>query len=105
MKIYVQDIATKQKMTWTLDQILEEINRDRSEEWINYDENDWREGWDEWCEGDFYTIIGREFDNNGLTGGEKRDFNCDFCFDNIKNGDMYELDGVQVCGKCYPEKS
>ena len=27
-----------------LKDILEEINRDRSEEWINYDESDWREG-------------------------------------------------------------
>lgn len=27
-----------------LKDILEEINRDRSEEWIDYDESDWREG-------------------------------------------------------------
>jgi len=28
----------------TLPEILEEINADRSEEWVNYDETDWREG-------------------------------------------------------------
>jgi len=28
----------------TLSDILEEINRDRSEEWTDYDETDWREG-------------------------------------------------------------
>jgi len=27
-----------------LSDILEEINRDRSEEWTDYDETDWREG-------------------------------------------------------------
>ena len=29
---------------WTVPQILEEINRDHSDEWSAYDENDWREG-------------------------------------------------------------
>jgi hypothetical protein len=105
MNIHIKDIATGEVMTWTLDQVLEEINRDRSGAWIDYDENDWEEGWDEWCEGDFYTLIGVCYNNNGLTGGGKRDFNCDFCLNDIKNGDMYELDGVQVCKECYPEKS
>lgn len=27
-----------------LEDILEEINRDRSDEWTDYDESDWREG-------------------------------------------------------------
>lgn len=31
-------------VVWTLDEILEEINRDRSEEWTDYDESDWKEG-------------------------------------------------------------
>lgn len=35
---------------WTLAQILEEINRDRSAHWTDYDETDWREGLDEWTE-------------------------------------------------------
>ena len=42
---------------WTIKEILEEINRDRSNEWINYDESDWREGWEEWVEGDYYKLI------------------------------------------------
>ena len=32
----------------TIPQILQEINRDRSEEWTDYDEPDWREGLSEW---------------------------------------------------------
>lgn len=42
---------------WTLEEILDEINRDRSGEWTNYDESDWREGWNEWVEGQFYSLI------------------------------------------------
>ena len=34
----------------TLSEILEEINRDRSEEWTNYDETDWEEGLNEFTQ-------------------------------------------------------
>ena len=33
-----------------LDDILEEINRDRSEEWTDYDKTDWREGLEQFTE-------------------------------------------------------
>ena len=33
-----------------LSDILEEINRDRSEEWTDYDETDWREGLSEFTQ-------------------------------------------------------
>lgn len=33
---------------WVVNGALARINRDRSEEWTNYDHTDWREGWDEW---------------------------------------------------------
>jgi len=29
---------------WTVEEILEMINRDRSDEWLCYDETDWQEG-------------------------------------------------------------
>ena len=32
------------RFTKSLKEILEEINRDRSDNWQNYDETDWREG-------------------------------------------------------------
>tara|TARA_R100000005_G_C4795322_1_gene89926 strand:- start:233 stop:418 length:186 start_codon:yes stop_codon:yes gene_type:complete len=35
---------------WTLPEILQEINRDRSEEWTNYDCSDWREGLEQFTE-------------------------------------------------------
>ena len=41
----------------TLDQILENINRDRSEYWENYDSTDWIEGLNEFTE---YEIINKE---------------------------------------------
>jgi len=41
---------------WTLEEVLNEINRDRSNEWTDYDETDWKEGWNEWVEGEFYSL-------------------------------------------------
>lgn len=40
---------------WSVEIMLEEINRDRNSEWIPYDETDYLTGWDDWVEGDFYT--------------------------------------------------
>ena len=37
-----------QVVDWTIEQVLEEINRDHSSEWLDYDESDWREGLSEW---------------------------------------------------------
>lgn len=42
---------------WSLSEVLEEINRDRSDKWTNYDESDWVEGWLEWIDGEFYQIV------------------------------------------------
>lgn len=35
---------------WTVKEILEEINRDRSDDWQAYDESDWQEGLREWVQ-------------------------------------------------------
>ena len=40
----IRDVEDGSIYTMTLPMILEEINRDRSEEWRKYDETDWREG-------------------------------------------------------------
>ena len=53
----VKDLNTNKVFNWTLKDILNEINRDHSEGWEAYDETDWREGWDEWAEGDCFTLI------------------------------------------------
>jgi len=53
----VKDLNTNKVFNWTLKDIFNEINRDHSEEWEAYDETDWREGWDEWAEGDCFTLI------------------------------------------------
>ena len=43
---------------WTLEEILEQINRDRSEHWTDYDESDWKEGWNEWVADEgYYKLI------------------------------------------------
>jgi len=55
--IRVLDIEKKTVYEWTLTEILHEINRDHSDEFTPYDESDWREGWNEWCEGDVYMLV------------------------------------------------
>lgn len=58
----LKDVETGQTYKWRLQDILEEINRDRSDKWTPYDETDWEEGWREWCEGDIYTLIGPAYE-------------------------------------------
>jgi len=40
----IRDVEDGSIYLMTLPMILEELNRDRSEEWTNYDETDWHEG-------------------------------------------------------------
>lgn len=60
LKVTIEDIISGDTQVVGIDWILNEINRDRSGKWTNYDETDWREGWYEWCEGDIYKIINLE---------------------------------------------
>lgn len=53
--IPIKDLESGEIRYWTIEEILDEINRDRSETWTDYNESDWEEGWDAWIEGDFYT--------------------------------------------------
>ena len=46
----------KESFMWSVGDIIEEINRDRSDGWLDFDESDFVEGWLEFCEGDWYTI-------------------------------------------------
>ena len=55
MNIPIKVLETGEVQQWPIDTILEEINRDRSSKWTNYDESDWQDGWDEWVEGEFYS--------------------------------------------------
>ena len=43
---------------WTIEEILDVINCDHSDKWTDYDESDWKEGWNEWVahEG-YYKLI------------------------------------------------
>ena len=52
----IKNIETGEVRNWTLKEVLEEINRDHSGEFTPYNRNDWREGWNEWCEGEYYTL-------------------------------------------------
>lgn len=47
-KFLLRDTEFSLDVVMTLPQILEEINRDRSEEWTCYDESDWVTGMTMW---------------------------------------------------------
>jgi len=42
---------------WTIDEIVEEINRDRSDDWVKFTKKDWLVGWIEWVEGEFLELL------------------------------------------------
>jgi len=58
--IKLKDIDTGKIYSWSLSQVIQEINRDRSESWADYDKSDWLQGWGEWCEGECYTMLSEE---------------------------------------------
>lgn len=50
-KLYpILEIETGRIFHWSIDEILEETNRDHSDEYTPYDENDWLDGWREWVD-------------------------------------------------------
>lgn len=53
MKYLLQDRYTKQYQLLTMVEILEFINRDRSEEWTDYNSSDFKEGLSEFTELDY----------------------------------------------------
>lgn len=53
----VKDLESGEISFWSVEGLLDEINRDRSGEWTDYDTTDWREGWNEWVEGEFYSLV------------------------------------------------
>ena len=63
--IKVRDVETRKVLTWTLNKVLEEINRDRSEDWTDYDASDWREGWRDWVQDDGYFKLIEKGETNG----------------------------------------
>lgn len=57
MNIYIKEIDSGIVREWTLQEVINYINADRSDKWIDYDESDWEDGWISWCEGEIYTLI------------------------------------------------
>lgn len=58
MKTYkIKDTETNKLFKWTLTEVIDEINRDRSGDWQAYNETDWKEGWDFWVEAEGYLTM------------------------------------------------
>jgi len=56
----IKVIETGAIENWTVEEIVNEINRDRSGGWQDYTKEDWKDGWNEWCEGQYYELIERK---------------------------------------------
>lgn len=55
--IKVYNVELGREENWTIAEVLNEINRDHSDEWVAYTEDDWREGWNEWVEGEVFKLV------------------------------------------------
>lgn len=53
----VFDKHSNEELIWDILDVLDEINRDRTADWIDYTKDNWFDGWSEWCEDDAYTIL------------------------------------------------
>jgi hypothetical protein len=56
----VLDGYSNEELTWDIEDVLNEINRDRSAKWTNYTKDDWFDGWASWCEDDVYVMLSIE---------------------------------------------
>jgi hypothetical protein len=56
----VLDGYSNEELTWDIEDVLNEINRDRSAKWTNYTKDDWFDGWNSWCEDDVYVVLSIE---------------------------------------------
>lgn len=57
MPLMVLNQETGEVIEYTISDMLEEINRDRSEGWVDYDRSDFLEGWFEFVEGDILMLV------------------------------------------------
>jgi hypothetical protein len=56
----VLDLISSEELTWDILDVLDEINRDRSADWVDYTKDDWFNGWNSWCEDDDYVMLSIE---------------------------------------------
>jgi hypothetical protein len=59
----VLDKYSDEILTWCIEDVLDEINKDRPEKWDDYTKDDWFEGWLSFCEDDIFTMI--QIDDKG----------------------------------------
>ena len=59
----VLDKHSDEVLTWYIEDVLYEINKDRSEKWVDYTKDDWFEGWSAFCEDDIFTML--QIDDKG----------------------------------------
>lgn len=58
MKYLVLDLSDNTQHLWSVEQMVAEVNRDRSEGWEDYTISDWKNGWFEFVEGISHKCMG-----------------------------------------------
>lgn len=53
----VRNMDTREPLIWSLEQVIDEINRDRTGDWSDYTPFNWRLGWSEFVERQTYELI------------------------------------------------
>lgn len=53
----VLDKHSDEVLTWYIEDVLDEINKDRTADWIDYTKDDWFDGWSAFCEDDIFIML------------------------------------------------
>jgi hypothetical protein len=56
----VRNKESDEELTWDILDVLNEINRDRLADWVDYTKDDWFDAWWEWSEGEDYVMLSIE---------------------------------------------
>jgi len=57
MNYIVLDISDNTQHLWSVEQMISEVNRGRSESWVDYTIDDWQDGWFEFVDGISHKIL------------------------------------------------
>lgn len=88
----IYNVETKKVETWTIAQMLDEINRDHSDEFRTYDQTDYINGWKEWVENSGFYKLADSFEYQYVNVEQ---FNEIYGFSKIK---LESTDNLEIAG-------
>lgn len=64
--VKVRHIESGKVRIWTPQEILNEINRDRCYTWVDYTQENWEDGWEDFVEGVDYELVVEEDEETSI---------------------------------------